>query len=76
MDTGSYVPVYFVATLRACFLEKKGHVGTCFISLDDIVVDTRGCGVQIRLASCVLSCPSQEPAGQRCPWQEERGPAD
>lgn len=35
MDTGSSVPVYFLATLRACFSEKKGYVSACFISSDD-----------------------------------------
>lgn len=32
MDPGTYVPVYFSATLEVCFLERKGYVSMCFIS--------------------------------------------
>lgn len=39
MDPGSHVPVYFLTTLRVCFLERKGHVSMCFIAWND-----NGCG--------------------------------
>lgn len=31
-NPGTHVPVYFLATLEVCFLERKGHVSMCFIS--------------------------------------------